>query len=137
MEGQTARADPRHRPARRDADDRGIRLDLSGERAPRPYCDGWEHRDERIAVYAPRFGGSHLGRLLRQWSGDVVVLTNGGPGVDADDEDALAEVGVPVLRESVERFVASEGKLTAVELIGRGTLARGRPVLPCRLQGAH
>ena len=89
-----------------------------------PYCDGWEHRDERIAVYAPRFGGAHLGRLLRQWSGDVVVLTDGGPGVDADDEDVLAEAGVRVLREPVKRFVAREGKLTAVELTGRDALAR-------------
>jgi thioredoxin reductase len=89
-----------------------------------PYCDGWEHRDERIAVLAPVLGGVHLGRLLRQWSGDVVVLTGGGPGVDADGEAQLAEIGVPVVREPIERFVAHDGRLTAIELTGRPPLTR-------------
>jgi len=89
-----------------------------------PYCDGWEHRDERIAVLAPVLGGAHLGRLLRQWSGDVVVLTGGGAGVGADDEAELAEIGVPVVREPIERFVARDGRLTAIELIGRPPLQR-------------
>ena len=90
-----------------------------------PYCDGWEHRDTRLAVLAPvPGGGAHLGRLLRQWSGDVVVLTGGGPGVDAAEEDALAAVGVPVVREPVERFAARDGRLTAIELTGRPPLER-------------
>jgi thioredoxin reductase len=89
-----------------------------------PYCDGWEHRDERIAVFASVLGGAHLSRLLRQWSGDVVLLTGGGPSVDADDEAELAEIGVPVVREPIERFVASDGRLTAIELTGRPPLQR-------------
>ena len=90
-----------------------------------PYCDGWEHGDERIAVLAPVAGAAvHLGRLLRQWSGDVAVLTDGGPGVDAGDEATLAAIGVPVVREPVERFVARDGRLTAIELAGRPPLER-------------
>jgi thioredoxin reductase len=88
-----------------------------------PYCDGWEHRDERIAVLAP-VTGAHLGRMLRQWSGDVIVLTGGAPGIDADGEAALAEAGVPVVREPIERFVAHDGRLTAIELTGRPPLTR-------------
>ena len=98
-----------------------------------PYCDGWEHRDQRIAVLAPVPGaGAHLGRLLRQWSGDVVVLTGGRPGVDAAEEAALAAIGVPVEREPVERLAASDGRLTAIELTGRPPLDARRAVLPRR-----
>jgi thioredoxin reductase len=91
-----------------------------------PYCDGWEHRDQRIAVLAPVAGvAAHLGRLLRQWSGDVVVLTAGEPtAVDAAEEAALAEIGVPVVREPIERLVQRDGRLTAVELAGRPPLER-------------
>ena len=89
-----------------------------------PYCDGWEHRDERIAVFAPVARGAHLGRLLRQWSPDVVLLTGGGPGADAADEAQLAGVGVPVVREPIERFVERDGRLTAIELTGRAPLER-------------
>jgi thioredoxin reductase len=90
-----------------------------------PYCDGWEHRDERIAVLATVAGFAvHLGRLLRQWSGDVAVLTDGGPGVDVADEESLAAIGVPVVREPVTRFVERDGRLTAIELAGRSPLER-------------
>jgi thioredoxin reductase len=89
-----------------------------------PYCDGWEHRDKRIAVLAPVERGAHLGRLLRQWSGDVVVVTAGGPSVDAEEEAELAEIGVPVVREPIERFLARDGRLTAIELTGRPPLTR-------------
>ena len=89
-----------------------------------PYCDGWEHRDERIGVFAAVAGvAAHLGRMLRQWSGVVVVFT-GGAGVDAAEEAALAELGVPVVREPVERLAERDGRLTAVELEGRPPLER-------------
>src|SRR5918992_3104412 len=53
-----------------------------------PYCDGWEHRDERIAVLVGLPGAAvHIGKLLRQWSGDVAVLTDGGASVDAEGEE--------------------------------------------------
>ena len=39
-----------------------------------PYCDGWEHGDERIAVYAAGEAAAHMGPLLRQWSADVIVV---------------------------------------------------------------
>jgi thioredoxin reductase len=86
-----------------------------------PYCDGWEHRDKRIAVLASGDAARHLGRMLRQWSGDVVVVTDGGT---ADDEADLAGVGVAVVHEPVERFVAHDGRLTAIELAGRPPLER-------------
>jgi thioredoxin reductase len=89
-----------------------------------PYCDGWEHRDRRIAVLAPVERGDHLGRLLRQWSPDVMLLTGGGPGVGADDEARLAGLGVPVVREPITRFAHDDGRLTAIELEGREPLGR-------------
>jgi thioredoxin reductase len=88
-----------------------------------PYCDGWEHRDRRIAVLAPGDRGDHLGRLLRQWSADVIVVTGGAsPGIDADGEARLAEVGVPVLREPITRFAHDDGHLTAIAFDGREPL---------------
>lgn len=81
-----------------------------------PYCDGWEHRDARIAVLAAGEGAAHLGRLLRQWSPDVTVLSP-----DADPA-ALADAGVPVIHAPVERFVSRDGQLTEIALAGRDPL---------------
>jgi thioredoxin reductase len=42
-----------------------------------PHCDGFEHRDERLAVLAAGDRAEHLAMLLRQWSDDVILLSNG------------------------------------------------------------
>jgi thioredoxin reductase len=84
-----------------------------------PYCDGWEHRDERIAVYAPGEHGDHLARLLRQWSPDVMLLTDGGDAVDAAVLD-----GIPVVRDPVEGLESDGSRLTAVRLADGRTLER-------------
>jgi thioredoxin reductase len=89
-----------------------------------PYCDGWEHRDRRIAVLAPVARGDHLGRLLRQWSRDVVLLTGGGPGIGPEEQARLTAAGVPVVREQITRLAHDDGRLTAVELEGRQPLER-------------
>ena len=67
-----------------------------------PYCDGWEHRDERIAVYAAGEAAAHMGPLLRQWSADTVV-------VDPAE---------------VTRFVSRDGHLTHIELADGTSLER-------------
>src|SRR3954447_13545080 len=67
-----------------------------------PYCDGWEHRDERIAVYAGGEAAAHMGPLLRQWSADTVV-------VDPAE---------------VTRFASTDGRLTHIELADGTSLER-------------
>ena len=87
-----------------------------------PYCDGWEHADQRLAIFGPPFAGIHMGPLLRQWSPDVMVFS---AGIEAEDEAALAALGVEVVSEPVERFVADgDGRLTAIELAGRDPIER-------------
>src|SRR4051794_25449284 len=52
-----------------------------------PYCDGFEHRDERLAILAAGARGEHLAIVLRQWSDDVVLLSN-DPHARLSVEDA-------------------------------------------------
>jgi thioredoxin reductase len=50
-----------------------------------PYCDGWEHRGQRLLAYgdtAEKAVG--LGIALRTWSEKVTVLTNGAPVEESD-----------------------------------------------------
>jgi thioredoxin reductase len=67
-----------------------------------PYCDGWEHGDERIAVYAGDEAAAHMGPLLGQWSSDVIV-------VDPAE---------------VTRFVSADGRLTHIELADGTSIER-------------
>jgi thioredoxin reductase len=79
-----------------------------------PYCDGWEHADQRIAVFAGGPAAEHVGPLLRQWSSDVIVFS----------PDVSGDIGVPVVPEPISRFVSDEGRLTAIELVDRDPIER-------------
>lgn len=83
-----------------------------------PYCDGWESRDSRIGVLAT--GAKSLGQthLVRQWSGDVVLLTNDALEVSEHDRDALRARGVEVRDGAVERIEQADGRLTGARVAG-------------------
>src|SRR3954468_14982987 len=76
-----------------------------------PYCDGFEHRDERLAVLAAGDRGEHLAVLLRQWSDDVVLLSN-GPHNLADDQLARVQaVGIHIIESPVVGLDSHNGRL--------------------------
>jgi thioredoxin reductase len=66
-----------------------------------PYCDGFEHRDERLGVLAAGARGEHLAVLLRQWSDDVVLLTKGPHGLAADQLARVHALGIPIIETPV------------------------------------
>jgi thioredoxin reductase len=82
-----------------------------------PYCDGFEHRDERLAVLASGARGEHLAILLRQWSEDVVLLTNGPLDLAVDQRARLRALGVPIVETPVVALEGDDdGRLRRVRL---------------------
>src|SRR4051794_11160080 len=71
-----------------------------------PYCDGFEHRDERLAVLAAGARGEHLAVLLRQWSSDVVLVSNGPHELAVEQLARVRALGVAIIETPV---VALEG----------------------------
>src|SRR5688572_8709974 len=74
-----------------------------------PYCDGFEHRDERIAVLAAGARGEHLAILLRQWSDDVVLLSNGPHGLGPDQLARVQALGIPIIQTPVVALASDDG----------------------------
>jgi thioredoxin reductase len=81
-----------------------------------PYCDGFEHRDERLAVLAAGARGEHLALLLRQWSDDVVLLTNGPHGLVADELARVRARSVRIIETPVVGLDNENGRLRRVRL---------------------
>jgi thioredoxin reductase len=81
-----------------------------------PYCDGFEHRDERLAVLAGGDRGEHLAVLLRQWSDDVVLLTHGPHELAADGLARVQALAVPVIETPVVGLDSHDGRLRRVRL---------------------
>jgi thioredoxin reductase len=44
-----------------------------------PYCHGWEVRDQPVGIIATGPAAAHAVLLWPQWTGDLVLFTNGGP----------------------------------------------------------
>lgn len=88
-----------------------------------PYCHGWESRDKAIAVLASGEGAMHMGRLLKGWSEDVMVLTDGGE-LNAEQRDALREAGVPIRCERVTGLSGPGAELEAIHFEDGSQVAR-------------
>src|SRR5258708_5745940 len=71
-----------------------------------PYCDGWEVRDQPLAVYGRGARGLGLSLELTGWSRDLVLCTDGPTEIAPDDLARLDRHGVRV-RE--DRLVRLEG----------------------------
>jgi thioredoxin reductase len=79
-----------------------------------PFCHGWEMRDQSLAVFANGERAVHASLLLRGWSDDVVLLTDGAADLDDDDRARLATAGIAVDERPVAELAASNGELAAV-----------------------
>src|SRR4029450_11646725 len=89
-----------------------------------PYCDGWEVRDQPLAIYGRGARGLGLSLELTGWSRDLVLCTDGPSEIDADGLARLARHGIRVREERVVR-------LEGCDALERVIFASGDP-LPCR-----
>ncbi len=88
-----------------------------------PYCDGWEVRDQPLAIYGSGKNGVGLAIELTQWSRDLVLCTDGGelaPG----HRETLARVRVPVREEPITRLAGRDGILERIVFATGEPLAR-------------
>lgn len=86
-----------------------------------PYCDGWEHKDSRIAVYSKK---AVTALALLTWSPDVLLFTDGHARFAKSDKERLRRSGVRVIQEKISRIEGSDGRMTGVILENGETIPR-------------
>jgi thioredoxin reductase len=69
-----------------------------------PYCDGFENRDKPIAVYGEGEKGAGLALMMKQWSADVILCTDGPSTLSPDMQARLEEHGIVVCPERVAKL---------------------------------
>ena len=89
-----------------------------------PFCHGWEVRDQPLAVLAQGERAMHMARMLRGWSDDVIVLTNGTEELTEETRDCLRAGEVPVDERPIERLASVDGELEAIVFADGSSLAR-------------
>jgi thioredoxin reductase len=89
-----------------------------------PFCHGWEMRDKKLAALASGEQGMHTALMLRGWTDDVVLLTDGRSELEPDDERVLRDAGVTLDDRRVVELIGADGCLKEIAFADGSTLAR-------------
>jgi thioredoxin reductase len=79
-----------------------------------PYCDGWELRGRKLAVYGRRQRGLEMARALTAWTDKIVLCTDGPSRYTADECRDLVANGIELIEQRIESLDHARGRLRAV-----------------------
>jgi len=80
-----------------------------------PYCDGWEMRNEPLAVYGHGENGLGLALELTFWSGNLVLCTDGPAELSGEDIQRLKKRNIPLNENKIARLEGNAGVLERIE----------------------
>ncbi|MEX1127086.1 MAG: NAD(P)/FAD-dependent oxidoreductase [Vicinamibacterales bacterium] len=83
-----------------------------------PYCDGWEVRDQPLAVYGKGEKGYGLSLELTAWSSDILLCTDGPSELEPRQIERLGRNGITVREEPVARLEGHDGLLERIVFEG-------------------
>lgn len=89
-----------------------------------PYCDGWEIRDEPIAIYGRGERGLGLSLELTAWSRDLVLCTDGPGEIDDEGLARLERNGIEVREGRITALHGRDGILEHIRFADGSTLPR-------------
>ena len=79
-----------------------------------PYCDGWEHQDDRAVVYGGGNAAHHMALTLQPWTRQVTVLSDGPSGFTPKQREDFDRLGLRVTETRIDRL---EGQGTRLECV--------------------
>jgi thioredoxin reductase len=74
-----------------------------------PYCHGWEVRDRPLAVLTPGEGAAERAAFIRNWSRDLVLLTDGPANLNEEGRRTLRALDIPVGEERISHLEGEPG----------------------------
>lgn len=89
-----------------------------------PFCHGYEVRDEPLAVVGNGDIGVLKVALLKSWSKDLALCTNGKADLSDEQRQLLTKHHVAVREEKIVRLEGTKGKLETIIFETGETLAR-------------
>jgi thioredoxin reductase len=89
-----------------------------------PYCDGWELRDQPLAIYGRGDRGLGLSLELIAWSRDLVLCSDGPCELDDEARGRLERNGITLREERITRLEGHDGILHHVVFENGARLAR-------------
>jgi thioredoxin reductase len=98
-----------------------------------PYCDGWEWRDQPVAIHGCGEEGLGLALGLTVWTRDLVLCTDGPSGLSGEELERLAHAGIELREEPIARLEGRDGMLDRIVFSNGESLPR-RALFLCSKQ---
>lgn len=89
-----------------------------------PYCHGYEVRDRALAFMSPAAGETEWCVLLRSWSRNVMVFTNGAFDPELPCRKMLETAGIPIEERRIIGLARQDRQLTGIVVEGNVTIPR-------------
>lgn len=80
-----------------------------------PFCDGWEMKDRSLILIVESIQAIHLTRLLKNWTNDLVVATNGKLFLDKEQKELLKLNNIRLIEEKIIELKGDNGELQSIE----------------------
>lgn len=89
-----------------------------------PYCDGFEHRGQPLAVYGDGKSGVGLALTLSIWSKDIVLCSDGPCDCSRLKSRQMKDRGISVRTDKISRLEGDDGMLERVVFRSGDSLPR-------------
>jgi len=90
-----------------------------------PYCDGWEHRDQVVAVIGRGTAGAGLALSLKTWTPSVVLCTDGARAIRPRDRRQLDDQGIELHVSRIVRVDHDGPRVRGIVFADSGSIRCG------------
>ncbi|PRY82615.1 NAD(P)/FAD-dependent oxidoreductase [Alkalibacterium olivapovliticus] len=83
-----------------------------------PFCDGWELKDKRLILIVNNEKALHLIKLVRNWSDNLIVATNGRAVLNEEEKELLGRNNVQLVESIIMDLTGKDGMIKSVRFEG-------------------
>lgn len=76
-----------------------------------PYCHGYEVKSERTGILANGNFAFHYAQLIRNWTKDLTIFTNGKSTLTQEQTDKINKHNIPIIEKEIEYLKQENGSI--------------------------
>ncbi|HYG20884.1 MAG TPA: NAD(P)/FAD-dependent oxidoreductase [Ohtaekwangia sp.] len=88
-----------------------------------PYCHGYEVRSQPTGIIAQGDMAFEISRLIRHWTKDLTLFTNGPSGLSAEQSKRIKAHNIRIVETEIDRVEHENGYIKELRLAGGATVA--------------
>jgi thioredoxin reductase len=74
-----------------------------------PYCHGYEVKNQKTGIFANGYGAFHLARLIRNWTKDLTIFTNGKSELTQEQTDEIKRHHISIVEKEIASLKHKDG----------------------------